>query len=71
MILLIFIKKITMQAITILKNEVNNHRLMQIDLEELAANEDLLEEVLDIITVEMRKSEPTVSWEEVKKQLNP
>jgi hypothetical protein len=60
-----------MQAITILKNEANNHRLMQIDLDELVANEELLEEVLDIITVEMRKNEPTISWEEVKKQLNP
>jgi hypothetical protein len=29
-----------MQAITILKNEDNNHRLMQIDLDELAANEE-------------------------------
>lgn len=59
-----------MQAVTILKNKVNNHRLIQIDLDELAANEDLLEDVIDIITVEIRKNEPTVSWEEVKKQLN-
>jgi hypothetical protein len=58
-----------MQTIKILKNKVNNHRLMQIDLDELAANEELLEEVLDIITVEARKNEPVVSWEEVKKQL--
>ena len=58
-----------MQAITILKNEDNNHRLMQIDLDELAANEELLEEVLDIITVEARRNEPATSWEEVKKQL--
>jgi hypothetical protein len=59
-----------MKVVTILKNEVNNHRLMQIDLDELAANGDLLEDVLDIITIEVRKNEPTVSWEEVKKQLN-
>lgn len=59
-----------MQAVTIFKNEGNNHRLMQIDLDELAANEELLEEVLDIITAEARKNEPSIPWEEVKKNLN-
>lgn len=59
-----------MEAVTILKNESNNHRLMQIDLDELAANEELLEEVLDIITVESRRNEPSIPWEKVKKDLN-
>ncbi len=59
-----------MEAITILKNESNNHRLMQIDLDVLADNEEQLEDVYDIIAVELRKKEQTVSWEEAKQQLH-
>lgn len=58
-----------MEAITILKNESNNHRLMQIDLDVLADNEEQLEDVFDIIAVELRKSDETVSWEQAKQQL--
>lgn len=58
-----------MEAITILKNEENNHRLMQIDLDVLADNEIQLEDIYDIIAVELRKSEESVSWEQAKKQL--
>ncbi len=59
-----------MEAITILKNESNNHRLMQIDLDVLAGNEEQLEDVYDIIAVELRKNEETVSWEQAKQQLH-
>lgn len=59
-----------MEAITILKNESNNHRLMQIDLDVLAGNEEQLEDVYDIIAVELRKNEETVSWEQAKQQLD-
>ncbi len=58
-----------MEAITILKNEANNHRLMQIDLDMLVSDQEQLEDVYDIIAVELRKNEETVSWEEAKKQL--
>ena len=58
-----------MEAITILKNEANNHRLMQIDLDMLVSDEEQLEDVYDIIAVELRKNEETVSWDEAKKQL--
>ena len=58
-----------MDAITILKNESNNHRLMQIDLDMLVSDEEQLEDVYDIIAVELRKNEEAVSWEEAKKQL--
>ena len=58
-----------MEAITILKNESNNHRLMQIDLDMLVNDEEQLEDVYDIIAVELRKNEETVPWEEAKKQL--
>jgi hypothetical protein len=59
-----------MDAITILRNETNNHRLMQIDLDALAKNEDLLEDVYDIIAVEVRKNEESIAWEEAKKNLS-
>jgi hypothetical protein len=59
-----------MEAVTILKNEANNHRLMQIDLDVLVNNEEQLEDVYDIIAVELRKNEESVSWEQAKQQLS-
>jgi len=59
-----------MEAITILKNEKNNHLLMQIDLDLLASSGDDLEDVYDIIAVEMRRYEENISWETAKQQLN-
>ncbi len=59
-----------MDGITILKNEANNHRLMQIDLNILANDQELLEDVYDIIAIELRKNEETIPWEEVKQQLH-
>ena len=58
-----------MEAITILKNEANNHRLMQIDLDMLANDEAQIEDVYDIIVVELRKSEESIPWEQVKQNL--
>ncbi len=58
-----------MEAITILKNEENNHRLMQIDLDLLAKDDELLEDVYDIIAIELRKNEETIPWEQAKQQL--
>ncbi len=59
-----------MEAVTILKNEANNHRLMQIDLNVLADNEEQLEDVYDIIAVELRKNEESIPWEQAKQQLH-
>ena len=42
---------------------------MQINLDELAKDKELLEDIYDIIAIELRKNEDTVSWEEVKNQL--
>ncbi len=58
-----------MEAITILKNEANNHRLMQIDLDMLADDKVQLEDLYDIIAVELRKSEESIPWEQVKQNL--
>ena len=59
-----------MDAITILKNESNNHRLMQIDLNLLVKDDEQLEDVYDIIAIELRKNEETIPWEQVKQQLH-
>jgi hypothetical protein len=58
-----------MEAITILRNEGNNHRLMQIDLDLLTGNEELLEDFYDLLAIELRRNEETLDWEEVKQQL--
>ncbi len=58
-----------MEAITILKNESNNHRLMQIDLDMLAKDKALLEDVYDLIAIELRRNEETIPWEEAKQGL--
>lgn len=58
-----------MEAITILRNESNNHRLMQIDLDALIANEEVLEDLYDLIAIELRRDEESIPWEEAKKQL--
>ncbi len=42
---------------------------MQIDLDEIAKDVELLEDLYDIIAAEMRKNGETVSWEEAKNQL--
>lgn len=58
-----------LEAITFFKNESNNHRLMQIDLDLLANNEELLEDFYDILAIDLRTHEETTSWEEVKRGL--
>lgn len=58
-----------MEAVTILKNEENDHKLVQIDIDAIADNDELIEELFDFLTIELRRNEETISWEEVKKQL--
>lgn len=59
-----------MKAVTILKNEANDHKLVQIDIDALADDDELIEELFDFLTIELRKNEETVSWEEIKKQIS-
>jgi len=58
-----------MKAVTILKNEENDHKLVQIDLDEFAENDELIEDLFDFLTIELRRNEETISWEDVKKQI--
>jgi uncharacterized Ntn-hydrolase superfamily protein len=58
-----------MKAVIVFKNEENDHKLVQIDIDELANNDELIEELFDFLTIELRRNEETVSWEDVKKQI--
>ncbi|HEX7844854.1 MAG TPA: hypothetical protein VF476_03575 [Chitinophagaceae bacterium] len=58
------------EMITILNDETNKRRLMQIDLAELTKDEEWAEDLCDLVAIELRKNEDTVSWDDVKKQLN-
>ena len=58
-----------MDAITILKDETHNKKLIQIDVAEISKNEELLEDLFDIIISESRKTDELISWEEAKKEL--
>ncbi len=58
-----------MDAITILKDETHNRKLIQVDLEELSKNEELIEDLFDIIISETRKTDELISWNEAKKEL--
>lgn len=58
-----------MEVVTIIRDKENNHRVMQIDLDLLAKDEEFLEDVYDTIALELRKDEETISWEQAKEQL--
>ena len=58
-----------MEAITILRNEANNLRLMQIDLDLLPKDAEMLEDIYDIIAIELRKKEESIPWEEARQRL--
>ncbi len=58
-----------MEGVTFLKNESNNHRLMQIDLDVLPKDEEALEDLYDLLAVELRRNEETVPWNVVKENL--
>jgi hypothetical protein len=57
------------EAITILRNESNNHRLLQIDLSLLAGNEELLKDVYDTLAIELGKNEENCFMERGKTKL--
>lgn len=58
-----------MEAVTLLTDKTNNHRLMQIDLDLVADNEDLMEDIFDLLTIEVRKNKETLSWTKAKEML--
>jgi hypothetical protein len=63
------IKTPSMKGITIIHDETNNKRFVQIDTRYLNEHPDEVEEMLDAIVAEMRKDEETVDWKTVKEEL--
>ena len=58
-----------MEGISIIHNETNGKKYVQIALEILEENQSSLEDLLDTIIAESRKNDPTISLEELKKRL--
>ncbi len=58
-----------MDAITILRDETHNRKLIQIDLQEFGKDEELIEDLFDIIISEIRKNDELILWEDAKKEL--
>jgi hypothetical protein len=58
-----------MKGVTILKNEKNNRRILQVDIKEIAKNPAEFEDLIDILVAEARKDEPKKTLQEVKKSL--
>ena len=57
-----------MKGVTILKDEKNNRRILQVDLKEVAKFPDEFEEIVDRLVAEERKNEKEIGWEEAQAQ---
>lgn len=58
-----------MKGVTVLYDESNKRRLIQLDLDEVAKDEEALEDLLDIIIAESRKDDDKMSLEELTELL--
>jgi hypothetical protein len=58
-----------MKGVTIFKDEKNNKRVLQVDLNEVVKHPNEFEDMIDILVAEERKDETEIGWEDVKKQL--
>ncbi len=58
-----------MKGVTILKNEKNNRKIMQVDIKEVAKHPNEFEDLVDVLIAEERKDEKEIGWEAVKTQL--
>ncbi|MCC6541316.1 MAG: hypothetical protein IT225_03770 [Flavobacteriales bacterium] len=54
-----------MKGVSILYDEVNDRRLLQVDLSEVVKDEEGLEDLFDIIIAESRKDDEKISLEEL------
>lgn len=58
-----------MKGVTILKNEKNNRKIIQVDIKEVAKRPNEFEDFVDVLIAEDRKDEKEIGWEAVKAQL--
>jgi hypothetical protein len=58
-----------MKGVSYITDNKNRKTAVVIDLKTLEKFDDQIEDLFDVIIAESRKDEPTVSWEQVKKNL--
>ena len=58
-----------MKGLTFITDETSKKRFAQVDLSALSKHEEVIEDLIDIIISESRKSEEKIPIEEVKRQL--
>ena len=58
-----------MKGVTILTDEKNRRKIVQVDIKEIARNPNEFEDLIDVLVAESRRNEPKVSFETVKKNL--
>ena len=62
-------KRVYMKGVTILTDEKNKKKILQVDINEVAKNPEKFEDLMDVIIAEARKDEKKIPWETVKQQL--
>lgn len=58
-----------MKGVTILRDEKSRKRYVQIDLDLIERDREAVEDYLDILLIESRKNEPTVSLSDFERRL--
>lgn len=58
-----------MKGVTIFKDEKNNKKILQADINGFAKNPSKFEDLVDVIIAEARSDEKKISWEAAKRQL--
>lgn len=64
-----FFNLIIMKGINFITDSKNRRQAVVINLKTFKKHEEEIEDLLDVIVAESRKEEPSVPWEEVKKNL--
>jgi len=63
------VKRVYMKGVTILTDEKNKRKILQVDIKEVAKNPEKFEDLMDVIIAEARKDEKKIPWETAKQQL--
>ena len=60
---------IEMKGVTILQDETNKKRYVQIDIDLITSDREAVEDYLDAILIDSRRQEPAVPLEDFEKRL--
>lgn len=58
-----------MKGVTILRDEKSRKRYVQIDMDLIERHREAVEDYLDVLLIESRKNEPTVSLSDFERRL--